>query len=78
MYIPFDLSLRPHVILFSRLDGVNFFSPFFFCFFFFAAVAGGRFRAPLDAAAATRSTSVEFAEGAERRMREGVAAVIGP
>jgi len=32
----------------------------------------------LDAATAVQSTSVEFAEGAEKRTREGVVAVIGP
>lgn len=56
-YIFLLISEQPHVILFSRLDGALFF---------------GRYRrkvsAPLDAAAAIRSTSAEFAEGAERRM----------
>lgn len=32
----------------------------------------------LDTATAARSTSAEFAEGAEKRTREGVVAVIGP
>lgn len=80
MYIPFDLSKRHHVILFSRLASPRFATAReAACIFPRALQAKGSVYDLVDerTAATASSTSAEFAEGAERRTREGVAAVIG-